>query len=329
MAAPDPLTVGDAASEDEDDYMNMIIPEVAIPKTKETSYQRRVRKEREAEARGRVKSKEEFAAEEAAQREDALSKSLLSDPIKSANNKGLAMMAKMGFKPGAALGKAEGGRTEPIGINIKEDRGGIGLDSENKRKFFEEVQGETKRIKADEGEFIERIRREREESRLESMVGGAMRVSERMAGEDEEAQQSVAESKDVIAKKRKISTKPLKSINVLWRGLVRRREEKERDRRMRYDLQQSLSRFPTYNDDDEEKEDKKALGVDATQYNLVEDLEEDDPELDEFNALEPAERLQKLVMHLRENYNYCFWCKFKYPDKSMEGCPGLTEEDHD
>jgi hypothetical protein len=98
---------------------------------------------------------------------------------------------------------------------------------------------------------------------------------------------------------------------------------------MRHDLQQSLSRLPTYEDSNEDDEDKKALGKVPTQYTLVEDLEEEDPELDEFNALEPAERLQKLVEHLRREYHYCFWCKFTYPNGEMDGCPGLTEEDHD
>jgi hypothetical protein len=111
--------------------------------------------------------------------------------------------------------------------------------------------------------------------------------------------------------------------------MVRKRQEKERDRRMRYDLQQSLTRLPTYDDPDEDREDKRALGKDNVQYILDEDLEEEDLELDQFNALDLAERLQKLIKHLRQEYNYCFFCKYKYPDKEMEGCPGLTEEDHD
>jgi len=160
-----------------------------------------------------------------------------------------------------------------------------------------------------------------------------MRVAERMAAEREEetalASGKENEDEEGGVRKRKIATKPLKQINVLWRGLVRRREEKERDRRMRYDLQQSLSRLPTYEDPDEDKDDKRALGKESIQHTLVEDLEEEDPELDEFAALEPAERLQRLVLYLREEYIYCFWCKFKYPDKEMDGCPGITEEDHD
>lgn len=328
-----PPASANAVEDDEDDYMNMTILEPTAPKVQETYTQRRLRKQREAETRGRTKSKAELALEEAAAREAALSKSLL-DPAHpaSATNKGLAMMAKMGFKPGVALGAKDnvGARTEPIGVSIKEDRGGIGLDAEKKRKFREEVEREGKRVKAEEGEYRERVRKEREDARLEGMVGAAMRVAERMHDEREEelvaAQKQDGEGEK---KKRAISTKPLKSINVLWRGLVRKREEKERDRRMRYDLQQSLSRLPTYEDEDEDKDDRKALGKDAVQHTLVEDLEEEDPELDAFIELEPAERLHKLVLHLREEHNYCFWCKYTYPDKEMDGCPGLTEEDHD
>lgn len=319
--------------EDEDDYMNMIIAEPTAPKIKETYTQRRLRKERESELRGRTKSKAEIAAEEAAAREEALSKSILTGNG-ATSSKGLAMMAKMGFKPGSGLGKGgDDVRKEPINISMKEDRGGIGLDAEKKRKFREEFEGEAKRVKAEEGEYRERVRQEREEGRLEGLVAGAMRVAERMAGEREEAE-ALERGEDVErilegGKKRTVATKPLKQINVLWRGLVRRREEKERDRRMRYDLHQSLSRLPTYDDPTEDEEDKRALGKDKLLHTLVEDLEEEDPELDEFNALDPAVRLCRLVEFLREQYFYCFWCKFTYPDKGMGDCPGTTEEDHD
>lgn len=309
--------------------MNMIIAEPTKPKEKETYTQRRLRKERESEARGRTKSKAEREADEAAAREAALSKSLLDNPD-ATKNKGLAMMAKMGFTPGVALGSKDNvdARTEPINITMKDDRGGIGMDSEKKRRFREEVEKDGKRVKAEEGDYRERVRREREEARLEGTVGAAMRVAERMTEEREE-EEVVQKGDFKDEKKHQISTKPLKQINILWRGLVRRREEKERDRRMRYDLQHSLSRLPTYDDADEDKDDRRALGKDKIQHTLVEDLEEEDPELDDFNALNPAERLHKLVLYLREEFNYCFYCKYTYPDKDMEGCPGLTEENHD
>jgi hypothetical protein len=135
MPAEDPIR-SNAPEEEEEDYMNMVIAEPTQPREKETYTQRRLRKEREAEARGRIKSKAEQAADEAAAREAALSRSLFTDLGAAPTNKGLAMMAKMGFKPGVALGSKDnaGARTEPITISMKEDRGGIGLDSEKRRR---------------------------------------------------------------------------------------------------------------------------------------------------------------------------------------------------
>ncbi|TEA22762.1 G patch domain-containing protein 11 [Colletotrichum sidae] len=324
------------ASDDEDDYMNMTFDEPVKPTrpAAETSLQRRQRLKREGEIKGRVKSKEELAAEEEEAREKALSRSLLEEAA-AKKSKGLAMMAKMGFK-GGALGASDvaGARTEPIAVEIKEDRGGIGMESERKRKMreaaerIEEEVREGKRVKVDPLEYRDRIRAEREAARMQGQVFGAQRVAERMAEEkeggviaDEVEGEKKGEAKQV--------SRPLKSINVLWRGLVRHREEKERERRMRHDLEQSLSRLPTYEDDQEDEDDKTALGKKKFVYVTAEDLDEEDPELDEFNDLEDAEKLRRLVEHLRKEHQYCFWCKFTYPDEEMEGCPGLTEEDHD
>ncbi|KAI8965960.1 hypothetical protein F5Y11DRAFT_235089 [Daldinia sp. FL1419] len=332
MASPNNNT---PEEEDDDDYMNMTFGEEQ-PKT-ETSLQRRQRLKREGEIKGRVKSKAEQAAEEREEREKALNQSLL-ESARAKKSKGFAMMAKMGFKPGVALGStdnAEHARLEPIRPEMKEDRGGIGLDSDRKRALNEAASQSEKRQKVDETEFRDRVRREREQARMERQVYTAMKVCERLDEEDQGGKDGAntdsGDEEETTAKpqkKRAISTRPLKSIPVVWRGLIRNREEAERDRRMRHDLEQSSTRLPTFVEDLED-DDKTALGKTATTYLPVEDLEEEDPELDEFNALEVEERLKRLVEYLREQHNYCFWCKFSYPDETMEGCPGLTEEDHD
>lgn len=320
----DPSPKNTTDDEEEDDYMNFVIP--SSPKTRETPLQRRQRLKLEAEKRARPKPKAEREADERAATAAALSASLFTNPEEAAKSKGLAMMAKMGFKPGAALGKEGDGRAEPIGIEVKEGKGGIGLDTERKRIWREEIERGVKRVKRDEGDYRERVREEREAARLEGMVGAAMRALEQMEA-DEEVE---VQEKTAAGKKRTISARPLKSYNVLLRGLIRKREEKERDRRMRHDLQTSLSsRLPSYDDATQDVDDERALGKEATQYMLFEDLDEEDLELDEFNALSPAERLEKLTKYLREGHRYCFYCKFTYPDVGMEGCPGLTEEDHD
>ncbi|GKT42178.1 G patch domain-containing protein 11 [Colletotrichum spaethianum] len=327
-----------ASDEEEDDYMNMTFEEApTIKKTQpETSLQRRQRLKREGEIRGRVKSKEELAAEEAAAREKALSRSLLEDAA-AKKSKGLAMMAKMGFKGGALGAAGDGARTEPIAVEIKEDRGGIGMESERKRKMreaaerIEEEVREGKRVKVDPLEYRDRVRQEREAARVQAQVFAAQRVAERMADEKDAERRGGVDAQKEGGKKSASDTaaRPLKSINVLWRGLARHREEKERDRRMRYDLEQSLSRLPTYEDDQEDEDDRTALGKKQTIYVTAEDLDEEDPELDEFNEMEDAEKLRRLVEYLRKEHRYCFWCKFTYPDDEMEGCPGVTEEDHD
>lgn len=332
---------------DEDDYMNMTF-EDPTP-AKETSLQRTQRLKQESLTRGQIKSKAQIAEEEASAREKALSTSMLEDS-RSQKSKGLAMMAKMGFT-GGGLGKknAEGesaGRQEPIRVSVKENRGGVGLDNEKKRRLRQEAEERgIKAVKLDPDEYRDRVRREREEARMEKQFFAAQRMAERMDEEKDEqtgtrnaetkGQEETMDGQSEQTEKEKTNrtdakARPLKSINLLYRGLVKHREEKERDKRMRHDLEQSLSRLPTYEDDDEDDADyKTALGKNKTVYVTAEDLDDEDEELDEFNELEAATRLGKVLMYLREKHWYCFWCKMAYDNEGMEGCPGLTEEDHD
>ncbi|XP_017083481.2 G patch domain-containing protein 11 [Drosophila eugracilis] len=52
----------------------------------------------------------------------------LNKPI-SSDNKGFQLLAKMGYKAGSGLGKQQDARTEPVGITIKNDRGGLGREA--------------------------------------------------------------------------------------------------------------------------------------------------------------------------------------------------------
>lgn len=60
---------------------------------------------------------------EAKRRDEGLGEAL------SSNNKGFAMLAKMGYKQGDAIGKSAQGIIEPITIQIKSDRGGLGREA--------------------------------------------------------------------------------------------------------------------------------------------------------------------------------------------------------
>ena len=318
--------------DEEDDYLTMSFDDPSTTSGKKGSLvEQRKRKQREAEIRGRPKSKAEVAAEEVAKREAALATSTL-----DTSNKGYKMMAALGYKAGSTLGtgKATNALLEPVGLEMKEGRSGIGADNEKKRKFREEVErkaGEEKRVKVDEGDFRERNRLERELKRQEGQMIGAQKVCERLEEEEQLVGDGVLEGGGDGSEKvpQKKNRQPLRKVNVLWRGLVKHRELKERERRMRYDLHQSLTRTPTYDDPDEDKEDRMALGKKDMLEEVDLDVDGDDEELDTFEALDPAEKLARLVDYLRERWIYCFWCKYQYPDKEMEGCPGKTEEDHD
>ena len=310
------LPSAEAPSDEIDDYMSMAIVEPTKPLEKETYTQRRIRKQREAEVRSHPKSKAELAAAADAARDEALSTAL------PATSKGFQMMAKLGFKPGTALGPSSpssfsppnaNAHMEPLGIAVKEDRGGIGMESEKKRKFREEaakVEGIEKRRKAEEGDYRERVARERQEQRVEGQCWGAMRVLEGLEQPDEGAKKV-----------------PRKSVNVLWRGLVRDREEKEKEKRARYVWDQGLMRNQHYEDlgVDDDEQDGRVWGKEEGEG----EEESEDEELDEFLALEGNQRLSRLVEHLRAKHFYCLWCKSKYEDEDIDGCPGPEEDDHD
>lgn len=188
---------------------------------------------------------------------------------------------------------------------------------------------------------------------MEGQIYGAQKVAEKLdlgddddaaggEGSKEEEGKNEQESEDTPEHEHEPHSRkkvtPTAQINVLYRGVVRERDDRERSILARHALQTSLPssffpnpRLPGYEDGTLEREDKQALGTKQADPStlLEQELEEEDPELEEFNALEPAVRLEKLVMYLREKHWYCFWCKCRYESAELEGCPGVTEEDHD
>ena len=49
-------------------------------------------------------------------------------------NKGFALLQKMGYKSGDGLGKYKTGRTEPVPISVKTNKAGLGQEAHEKRK---------------------------------------------------------------------------------------------------------------------------------------------------------------------------------------------------
>lgn len=237
-------------------------------------------------------------------------------------------MAKLGYKPGGTLGKSADARTEPIHLSMKEDRGGIGMDSEKKRKMRELIEDDArqeKKTKVDQVDYRERLRQEREEERLARQTHAAQKVLERLDTEQEEQVAEAGHTSITPMEKR-----PLQSINVLWRGLMKDRRQREANENMKREVQDSLTyRKPDYNESDDDEDGDQPLRHRNVVEFFEQDLEDDDPDLEAFNELAPAERLEKVARYLREQHFYCFWCKSKYPDGDFLGCPGTTEETHE
>lgn len=66
------------------------------------------------------------------------------------SNIGFRLLKQMGYTPGAALGKEGSGRAEPVGLQIRRSRAGIGREDPQKEKMMkEEIRADKKRKNED------------------------------------------------------------------------------------------------------------------------------------------------------------------------------------
>lgn len=118
---------------DEEDYMSESFLQSLEDKrpgltfsSKTTRFHQQEKKKKEKDEKNRVKPKKVLEAEK---RVEGLNVAI------SSENKGFALLSKMGYKPGMALGKKGEGRCEPVPIELKTGRGGLGREIEVKRKL--------------------------------------------------------------------------------------------------------------------------------------------------------------------------------------------------
>ncbi|KAM3932427.1 G patch domain-containing protein 11 [Leptodactylus fuscus] len=166
--------------DEEEDYMSDafiskmqdVRPGIPVPRRVKESYQKE-EKHKESNVKNRQKSIKEVEKE---RRESVLNEAL------SNENKGFALLQKMGYKKGQALGKKGEGIVEPIPLNIKTGRSGIGHEEMKKRKAEEDLKNFRQKIQmrqqAEErtaDDFRLRMRSKKEEQKLE----GDLRRSQR------------------------------------------------------------------------------------------------------------------------------------------------------
>ncbi|XP_026165353.1 G patch domain-containing protein 11 [Mastacembelus armatus] len=172
-------------SDEDEDYMSDaflskmqdVKPGVSmVRRVKEAMKKEERQKENNAKNRQKtVKQQEEES------RESALQSSI------SSQNKGFALLQKMGYRAGQGLGKEGAGRVDPIPLNIKTDRGGIGMEEVKKRKAEEELERYQQKVRAKQRnetkslqEFRSRVRTEREERKIEGDLRRSQRACEQL-----------------------------------------------------------------------------------------------------------------------------------------------------
>lgn len=81
------------------------------------------------------------------QEEDEQTLAKIEAPIPE-SNVGFKLLQRMGYNPGSALGKEGSGRAEPVGLEIRRSRAGVGREDPHKEKRKqEEFRAESKRRK--------------------------------------------------------------------------------------------------------------------------------------------------------------------------------------
>nr|XP_020658500.1 G patch domain-containing protein 11 [Pogona vitticeps] len=125
----------DDAEEDymSDSFINInqdVRPGMPLPRRVKETFKKE-EKQKEANEKSRQKSLKE---QEREQRETVLNIALGNE------NKGFAMLQKMGYRSGQPLGKSGKGITEPIPLNITTGRSGLGHEEVRKRKAAENLE---------------------------------------------------------------------------------------------------------------------------------------------------------------------------------------------
>ncbi|KAI6223668.1 Coiled-coil domain-containing protein 75 [Aphelenchoides fujianensis] len=286
-------------SDSEDDYMNLHIPDVKPGVAKSREHQRQLRISANRDAVARPLPRHEL---EAQRRQEALAK-----PV-DATNKGFNLLAKMGFKPGMAIGKprAEGDEAaaearlhEPIDLKIKLSRTGLGHETMQKEQQQERCEAHMKQMqerakKSDE--LAEDFRKRKRDVALSRVLIGDI-VKARKACQDLDLRAGIQ--------------KPDRPH--LWP--VHRRVE------------------PSTSAVDDPLPLKRMRVEEVVYKHFYSNGEEAEPEdpLDELEEEELIQRLSIVDDYVRERHFYCLWCGCAYEndEELRTACPGRTKEDHD
>lgn len=277
-------------SDDEDDYMSDKFLK-ALEKNDTRPGLSSKHKQQKAINSSKPKAQTPFIGKkklESLNREKGLQTSL------NSNNKGFAMLQKMGYKPGMGIGKQEKGRVEPVSIELKAGRGGLGIEAEKKRKVEQITLWRAKRRKDNE------TRASSFQSRMSD------KYSERTAERDLRTAQKACMQLDQQGGLQE----PAESF--FW-------------------LPSCLPTVNVDEDEDDEPQESKSGFCDTLLDSEEEDRVSESVGPDINSLLSDVEKLEMVTRYLRNIYKYCIWCGTKYEDIDdlNSNCPGNSANAHD
>lgn len=320
------------------------------------------KKHRQSNARNLQESSKNL---EKINRDEALNKSSLTD-----QNKGFSLMKKMGYKTGEALGRSKPNESkssvniEPISVEIKLDRGGLGQVEERKRKL-KEIETLKKRIcesriyneKQTAQIYLENKRAKFNLRKLIHNLHKCQKVCYQLDSDKDlkkpevkwfwpinvrrslnqtlqiEKQEQAKNIETIEQKKDEVKEEFYEKI------ITNKEDNKDTNMQTVYDnrLEEFISEnssvkvvdyyeSDTNSEKDEDKDVKEEKPISDTSDN--DDEEEDD---NEFNEEVLRKKIDVVCSYLKENYFYCVWCATKYNNDEdiAKNCPGSTEDDHD
>ncbi|XP_012971482.1 G patch domain-containing protein 11 isoform X2 [Mesocricetus auratus] len=170
---------------EEEDYMSdsfINIQEDIRPGVPMLRQIREARRKEERQQEANLRNRQKSTKEEERERRDMGLKNAL-----GCENKGFALLQKMGYKSGQALGKSGDGIVEPIPLHVKTGKSGLGHESLLKRKAEERLENYRRKIhmknqneaKAAE-QFRMRLKNKQDEMRLEGDLRRSQRACQQL-----------------------------------------------------------------------------------------------------------------------------------------------------
>lgn len=170
---------------EEEDYMSdsfINVQEDVRPGMPMLRQIREARRKEEKQQQANLRNRQKSLKEEERERRDIGLKNAL-----GCENKGFALLQKMGYKSGQALGKSGDGIVEPIPLNVKTGKSGLGHESLLKRKAEERLENYKRKIHMKNQneavateQFRMRLKNKQDEMRLEGDLRRSQRACQQL-----------------------------------------------------------------------------------------------------------------------------------------------------